>query len=140
MSFKLLRIVLIAITALAVLAPLSLVFYQSFLSAPFFQPNAHLTLDAYSFVLTDEAFCEAFATPVLTAAGMAVTAGPLGAVLAFLIVRPALPGRLWLEPVILIPVFVSAVVIAFGYVVALGPVGFVSTFVKSLIGVVPWNL
>jgi iron(III) transport system permease protein len=32
------------------------------------------------------------------------------------------------------------VVLAFGYVVALGPVGIVSTFVKSAIGFVPWNI
>ena len=52
---------------------------------------------------------------------------PLGAVLAFLMVRTDVPGREWLEPVILIPIFVSAVVLAFGYVVALGPVGILST-------------
>ena len=33
------RILVIALTALAVLAPLSLVFYQSFLTGPFFQPS-----------------------------------------------------------------------------------------------------
>ena len=60
------------------------------------------------------------------AAGMTLIAVPLGAVLAFLMVRTDVPGRHWLEPVILIPIFVSAVVIAFGYVVALGPVGFLS--------------
>ena len=140
MSSKIIRVIIIAVTALAVLAPLSLVFYQSFLSAPFFQPSAHLTLDAYRFVLTDEDFWTACATTILIAAGMVIIAVPLGAVLAFLIVRTDVPGRLWLEPVILIPVFVSAVVIAFGYVVALGPVGILSTWTKSLIGVVPWNL
>src|SRR5690349_1461906 len=140
MSFKVVRIAIIVVAALAVLAPLSLVFYQSFLSGPFFQPNAQLTLDAYSFVFTDEDFWNAFGTTVLIAAGMAIIAVPLGAGLAFLIVRTDLPGRFWLEPVVLIPVFVSAVVIAFGYVVALGPVGILSTWTKSLIGIVPWNL
>ena len=33
---------------------------------------------------------------------------------------------------ILVPIFVSAVVLAFGYVVALGPVGIFSTMVKGL--------
>jgi iron(III) transport system permease protein len=42
--------------------------------------------------------------------------------------------------VILVPIFVSAVVLAFGYVVALGPVGILSTAVEDLIGFVPWNL
>jgi iron(III) transport system permease protein len=140
MSFRLFRFIVIAVTALAVLAPLSLVFYQSFLSAPFFQPSAKLSLDAYAFVLADEDFWNAFATTLIIAGGMAAIAVPLGAVLAFLIVRTDVPGRRWLEPVILIPVFVSAVVIAFGYVVALGPVGILSTTAKALIGFVPWNL
>ncbi len=40
----------------------------------------------------------------------------------------------------LIPVFVSPMVLAFGYVVALGPVGFFSYWAKGLLGFVPWNL
>ena len=71
---------------------------------------------------------------------MALIAVPLGAVLAFLMVRTDVPGREWLEPVILVPIFVSAVVIAFGYVVALGPVGFLTTAVRGLIGFDLWNL
>ena len=71
---------------------------------------------------------------------MTAIAVPLGAILAFLIVRTDVPGRNWLEVVILVPIFVSAVVLAFGYVVALGPVGIVSLAVKDLIGLVPWNL
>jgi len=120
MSFRLVRFIIIGIAALAVLAPLSLVFYQSLLSAPFFQPSARLTLNAYSFVLSDEDFWTAFGTTVALGAGMTAIAVPLGATLAFLIVRTDVPGRLWLEPVILIPVFVSAVVIAFasGYAAA----------------------
>ena len=140
MSTRLFRFAVIALTALAVLAPLSLVFYQSFLDAPFFQPGAKLGLDAYEFVLTEDDFWIAFVTTVAIAAGMAAIAVPLGAVLAFLMVRTDVPGRAVLEPLILTPIFVSAVVIAFGYVVALGPVGIFSTMAKSLFGVVPWNL
>ena len=140
LSLTLFRLIVIALTASAVLAPLSLVFYQSFLDAPFFQPVTHLGLWAYNFVFTDGDFWTAFVTTVAIAAGMTVIAVPLGAALAFLMVRTDVPGRAWLEPVILIPIFVSAVVIAFGYVVAAGPVGIFSTTVKSLIGVVPWNL
>jgi iron(III) transport system permease protein len=140
MSFTVFRFVVIGLTALAVLAPLSLVFYQSFLSAPFFQPAARLTLSAYTFVLADPEFWTAFLTTVLLAAGMSVIAVPLGAALAFLLARTDVPGRQWLEPVILIPIFVSAVVIAFGYVVALGPVGFLTIAVRSLIGFDLWNL
>lgn len=139
-SFGIFRFVVIAIAALAVMAPLSLVIYQSFLDAPFFDAAAKLSLDAYEFVFTEDDFWDAFRTTLILGGGMTAIAVPCGAVLAFLMVRTDVPGRSWLEPVILIPIFVSAVVIAFGYVVALGPVGIFSTTVKSLIGVVPWNL
>jgi iron(III) transport system permease protein len=138
--FNLYRYVVIGLTALAVLAPLSLVFYQSFLTGPFFQPTAQLSFGAYSFVFGDPEFWSAFGNSLLLASGMTMIAVPLGAGLAFLIARTDVPGRNWLEPVVLIPIFVSAVVLAFGYVVALGPVGIFSTFVQGLIGFVPWNL
>jgi iron(III) transport system permease protein len=138
--FTFYRFLIIGLTALAVLAPLSLVFYQSFLTAPFFQSTAQLSVEAYKFVFADEDFWSAFATTLMLGAGMTAIAVPLGAGLAFLMARTDVPGRSWLEPVILVPIFVSAVVLAFGYVVALGPVGILSTWVNELIGVVPWNL
>ena len=64
----------------------------------------------------------------------------IGGILAFLMVRTDLPGRAWIEPMLLIPVFVSPMVLAFGYVVAVGPVGFYSVWVKNIIGMVPWNI
>ena len=140
MPFTFYRVIIIAITALAVLAPLSLVFYQSFLTAPFFDPSAELSLDAYVFVIAEQDFWTAFATTLIVASGMAAIAVPLGAALAFLMVRTDLPFRRTLEPLLLVPIFVSAVVIAFGYVVALGPVGIFSTSAKALFGFVPWNL
>jgi iron(III) transport system permease protein len=139
-SFTHYRFGIIAVTALAVLAPLSLVFYQSFLTAPFFASGARLSLKAYRFVFADEDFAVAFGTTLLLGASMTLIAVPLGAFLAFLMVRTDVPGRHWLEPLILVPIFVSAVVLAFGYVVALGPVGILTTSFKELTGVVPWNL
>lgn len=134
------RFLVLGITTLAVAMPLSLVFYQSFLTAPFFDPSAKASFAAYSFVFADDDFWQAFWTTVAIASGMAAIAVPLGALLAFLMVRTDVPGKKYLEPLLLIPIFVSAVVIAFGYVVAIGPVGIFSTLAKELIGFVPWNL
>jgi iron(III) transport system permease protein len=55
-------------------------------------------------------------------------------------VRTDVPGRNWLDALILIPIFLSAVVIAFGYVVALGPVGFFTIPVRGWLGFDLWNL
>jgi iron(III) transport system permease protein len=134
------RFLVLGITTLAVAMPLSLVFYQSFLTAPFFDPSAKASFAAYSFVFSDDDFWQAFWTTIAIASGMAAIAVPLGALLAFLMVRTDVPGKKYLEPLLLIPIFVSAVVIAFGYVVAVGPVGIFSTLAKELIGFVPWNL
>jgi len=134
------RLLVLGLTTLAVAAPLSLVIYQSFLTAPFFDPSAKFGFAAYTFVFNDSDFWQAFWTTIVIAGGMAAIAVPLGALLAFLMVRTDVPGRNYLEPLILIPIFVSAVVIAFGYVVAIGPVGIFSTLAKDLLGFVPWNL
>ena len=134
------RFLVLGITAIAVAMPLSLVFYQSFLTAPFFDPSAKMSLAAYSFVFSDDDFWQGFWTTIAVASGMAAIAVPLGALLAFLMVRTDVPGKKYLEPLLLIPIFVSAVVIAFGYVVAIGPVGIFSTMAKEMLGFTPWNL
>jgi iron(III) transport system permease protein len=135
-----LRAPVIVVTSVLVLAPLLLVLYPSFLSDPFFMPSASLTLDAYRFVLADSEFWRALGTTLALACGMAVIAVPIGTAMAFIMVRTDVPGRDWLEPLLLVPVFCSAIVLAFGYVVAAGPVGILSTWVKSAIGFLPWNL
>ena len=71
---------------------------------------------------------------------MTAIAVPVGGVLAFLVVRTDLPGKRVLEPVLLVPIVLSPIVLAFGYVVAIGPVGFASLAAKSLFGFIPWNL
>jgi iron(III) transport system permease protein len=126
--------------SLAVLTPLGLIVYQSFLSAPFFSADAHPSLEAYRYVWSDPGFLRAFGTSVLVAAGMVVISVPTGSMIAFAMVRGDLPGRRWLEPFILIPIFLSPIVLAFGYVVAVGPVGFFSLWIKGIIGVVPWSV
>jgi iron(III) transport system permease protein len=134
------RLTVVLVTAVAVLLPLLIILYQSFLDAPFFQSSAKLSLAAFRFVLSDSDFHRAFATTLVVSLGMTAIAVPLGSTLAFVLVRTDLPGRNWLEPVVLIPVFLSPVVLAFGYVVAAGPVGFFTLWIKQLSGSAPWNL
>src|ERR1700687_6165286 len=139
-SFTLPRVSVVAITALVVLAPLSLIFWQSFLNAPFFNPAKHLSLDAYAFIFDDRDFCTAFLNSVVIAGGMVLIALPLGAALAFLLTRTDLPGQRIIEVLVLVPVFISPMVLAFGYVVAMGPVGFYSLWAKAIVGEVPWDV
>lgn len=134
------RIAVISATAIAVFTPLALILYQSLLNAPFFMPTAKISLDAAIFVFTDIDFWQATGNTFAIAIGMTLIAVPLGGILAFLMVRTDLPGRRWLEPLLLAPVFVSPMVLAFGFVVTLGPAGFVSTEVREIFGGVPWTI
>src|SRR6266542_397425 len=136
---SLLRVSAVAGTSAVVLAPLGILVYQAFLDAPFFQPSARLSLDAFRFVFADPDFHRALRVTALVAAGMTALAVPLGSALALLVVRTDLPGRRLVEPWLLVPMLVSPVVLAFGYVVAVGPVGFVSIPVKAALGALPWD-
>ena len=51
-----LRSLTILVTGVAVLAPLALILYQSFLSAPFFDARKALGLEAYEFIFADSDF------------------------------------------------------------------------------------
>ena len=134
------RQAIILVMAVVVLAPLLLIAYQSFLTAPFFDPKAELSFWAYDFVFRESDFWRAFGTTLLLAFGMTAIAVPLGALLAFLVTRTDMPGRHALEPILLVPIFLSPLVLAFGYVVTAGPVGFLTVWWKQVFGPEPWDI
>lgn len=134
------RGVVVCITALVIYIPLLFIVVQSFLSAPFFSRSKSWSLEAFAFIFTDPDFYLALKSGFILAFGLVIIAIPLGGILAFLMVRTDLPGRRIIEPLILVPIFVSPMVLGFGYVVAAGPVGFFSQWAQQLIGFVPWNI
>src|SRR5258708_2744265 len=134
------RALTILVTASAVLGPLFLILYQSFLTAPFFDPRKTVGIGAYAFIFADADFWNALKNSVLIAAGMTVIAVPLGSLLAFVMERTDLPGKRWFEPLILVPSFVSPMVLSFGFVVAAGPVGFYTVWSQELFGIAPWGI
>lgn len=136
------RWIVIAVLTVAVLLPLSFIVFQSLLNAPFFDANKTLGIAGFRFIFEDPDFWSAVKNSFIIAGGMLFISIPLGGILAFLMVRTDLPGRRWLEPLLLTPVFVSPMVLAFGYVVAAGPVGFYSVWFKALTGAesAPWSI
>jgi len=134
------RAFVIAALAIAVMTPVGLIIYQSLLDGPFFDATAKASLDAFAYVLGDSDFWRALRTTTLFALGLVAVAVPLGAGLAFLLTRTDLPGKAILEPLVLMPMFLSSIVLAFGYTVAVGPSGFLSLWVRDAFGGVPWNI
>jgi iron(III) transport system permease protein len=134
------RVAVALAVALVILAPVALVLWQSFLSAPFYSARARLSLSAYQFIIGDADFWSALANSVMLSASMVALAVPLGSLLAFLVVRTDLPARRWIEPAIFLPLFVSPMVLAFGYIVAAGPVGFISIWWEERFGPAGWDI
>ncbi|MEO9338447.1 iron ABC transporter permease [Mesorhizobium sp. SB112] len=134
------RNITIGLLAIAVLAPVGLIVYQSFLDGPFFSPRSSIGLDAYRYVLTDPTFYSALGTTILFAFGMVAVAVPLGGMLAFLLTRTDIRFKRTLEILVLVPMFISSIVLAFGYTVAVGPSGFVTIWMRETFGFVPWNI
>src|SRR3954469_21955126 len=141
-AFATWRALTILVTAMAVLGPLSLILYQSLLTAPFFDPSKQLGLGAYEFIFRDADFWKALRNSLLISTGMTLIAVPLGALLAFVVRLSCFPAKRWFEPFILVPSFVSPMVLSFGFVVAAGPVGFYTVWVQQIFGTesAPWAL
>jgi iron(III) transport system permease protein len=134
------RTSVIGLLFIAVAAPALLIIYQSFLDAPFFDEKVRFSFEAYRYVLTDPEFWRALRTTTFYSFGMVAIAVPLGGLLAFLITRTDLKGRRWLEPLVLVPMFLSSIVLAFGYTVSLGPSGIVTIAWRSVFGGEFWNI
>jgi iron(III) transport system permease protein len=134
------RTSVIAALVVIVMTPVGLILYQSFLDNPFFDRTAKFSLEAYEYVLTDSDYWRALGTTAIFALGLVAVAVPIGAMLAFVLTRTDLVGRRWLAPVVLAPMFLSSIVLAFGYTVAVGPSGFVSLWMKQTFGFLPWNI
>jgi hypothetical protein len=100
------RTIAIALLAIAVLAPVSLIVYQSFLSAAFFSPKATFSFAAFTYVFTDKNFYKALGTTTIFSFGMVAIAVPLGGLLAFLITRTDIKFKKFLEVLVLVPMFI----------------------------------
>lgn len=134
------RILGVVALAVVVLAPTGLIVYQSLLDQPFYAAGTHFSLESFGFVVEDPDFWSALRNSLLLGMIMVAVAVPVGATLAFVMMRTDLPGRSWIEPVLLLPLFLSPLILAFGYIVTIGPVGFISSFLKAHLGFVPWNI
>jgi iron(III) transport system permease protein len=132
---------LIAIaTAVMVFAPLIPIVIQAFLDRPLYAEGALPTFDNFVRLAEDEDFVGVLWNTFVFAAVATVIAQFFGAATAVLIYRTNIPGRQVLGEILLWPLFVSHLVIAFGWFTLYGPSGYLTIMVQSATGAVPWNL
>ena len=71
---------------------------------------------------------------------MTLVAQSIGIGCAILIGRTDLPGRRVFGEILLWPLFISHLVLAFGWFLMFGPAGYITLAVQGVIGTQPWNL
>lgn len=128
------------LTAVMVLGPLTPIVIQAFLDRPIYDDSARFTLDNLRRLFT-EAGMGAIALNTLYFSFLTmVIAQFFGALLAVVIGRTNLPGRKWMGELVIWPLFVSNLVIAFGWFTMYGPSGYITLALRAWLGVEPWNL
>jgi len=127
-------------TVILVAAPLAPVLWQSLVDRPLYEADGLLTLDNYARLFTHARFYEVIANSMLLALETTVVAVALGVILAIFLERTNLPARGFLRGLVLWPMYISQLVIAFSWFIMYGPSGYVTGFAQQWLGQAPWNL
>lgn len=127
------------VTVILVAAPLGPILWQSFLDKPLYETGA-LTLRNYSRLFGDPDFHDVLANSFQLAGLTTLVACAAGVVFALFIERTNLPGRRWLRPLVLWPMYISQLVTAFAWYIIYGPSGYITLLGERLIGVPPWDM
>ncbi|MFC4349581.1 ABC transporter permease [Kordiimonas lipolytica] len=137
---KLIQYSVAVIALILVAVPLVPIMYQAMLDKPIYDGQAILTLDNFSRLFANPKFYEAFKNSVVLSAVTTVIAGIIGVSTAVFIGRTNIPGKKFFGEVVLWPMYVSHLVLAFGWFMMYGPSGYVTLLVEGWIGGKPWDL
>lgn len=131
--------VFVAVVVL-VLAPLVPTLYQSLIDRALYSPGPVLTWDNFVNLFTKSGFGTVVLNSLYFATLTTVIAVVFSVLLAVTLIRTRVPGGRVMGSLLLWPIYISPLVLAFGWILVYGPAGFVSVGVRQLIGTVPWNL
>ncbi|GLQ12106.1 membrane protein [Devosia yakushimensis] len=122
------------------MGPLVPIVYQSLLDGALYEPNKSFTLDNYVQVFSNPMFLRALQNTLFVSLGATLVSTFVGGVAAILFGRTNLPFKRMLSGILLWPMFISHLVIAFGWVIVYGPAGYITQQLQSITGTQPWDL
>jgi iron(III) transport system permease protein len=131
---------LAAMTAIVVIGPIIPILYQAFLDRPIYDAGRSLTLANFGRLFSHPEFGKVVINSLIFAFWSTVISQGLGAVVAILIGRTNLPFSRIFGSLVLWPIFISGLVFAFGWFIAYGPSGYLTIYLRTLLGSEPWNL
>lgn len=128
------------IIAILVVAPLIPIVVQSFLAGAIYEQSWIFTWSNYIRLFTEANFGMIILNTLLFASLSAVLALVIGIATAIAVTRLNIPGRALIGHIVLWPMFISPLVLAFGWIIVYGPAGYASVVIEEIIGVTPWYL
>ncbi|MFE7706325.1 ABC transporter permease [Streptomyces sp. NPDC057486] len=128
------------LTLVLVLAPLVPILYQSVRNQPLYKAGGVFTLSNYTSLFSQADFASIALNTVIFAALTTVFALAIAVPIAIPTERTRIPGARLLAQLLRWPIYISPLMLAFGWITVYGPAGFVSGLVREVAGYVPWNL
>ncbi|MCF3933859.1 iron ABC transporter permease [Acuticoccus sp. M5D2P5] len=128
------------LTTVLVIGPIAPIVAQAFIDRPLYETGSTLTLQNFVRLLTEEGIGRIAFNTIVFAVITTVVAQVFGAVAAIVIGRTNVPGRKWMGELLIWPLFVSHLVIAFGWFTMYGPSGYYTLLMRTHTGFVPWDL
>ena len=114
--------------------------WQSLSSVPLYEGGA-FDPGTYVRLFTDEDFGTVIVNSLLLSVLTTVFSIVVAVALSVLLVRVRVPGGRVMGGLLMWPIYISPLVLAFGWIIVYGPAGYVTSAVGHLIGVEqPWNL
>lgn len=139
-SSRTFQIVVTACVAFLIVVPLFPLVVQAFIDKPLYDASHSLSWAGFERLLVNSNFYTALWTTIEFSVLTTAFAQFFGVAATILIARTNLPGRKIAGAMFIWPLFVSNLVLAFGWIVGFGPAGFISGLAAQLFGETPWNL
>lgn len=130
----------LVVLALLVLAPVVPTLVQALSDRPLYESGGVFTLTNFVRLFTEANFGVVALTTLAFAALTTILTILIAVPMAIVVVRTDIPGRRMFGAGMQWPFFISSLILGFGWITMYGPAGFVSTWVRTAVGVVPWNL
>ena len=119
---------------LLVLAPVAPIVYQAFLDKPLYDRDGTLTLGNFVRLVQDKDFEPALLNTLEFVALSTAISIVLALVFCLVLERVAIPFRRTLRLLILSPIFISPLIMAFAWSLLYGPGGFATLFLRLNLG------
>ena len=128
------------IATLLVIFPLAPILFQSVLDKPLYEADRAFTLNNYTRILSSAEFWSTVGTTLVYGLVTTILAVVIGTFLAVVLTRTDVPAAGWLNGLLLIPFYVSPLVLAFAWAIVYGPSGFITLWVRTSLNLPTWEL